>query len=808
MTSGQKIAFSLLVTLLLFAGFILTVKTSVFEELETRFYAQSKIQENVERLDMLSESTNTYINNVLYLIDSYMKSESVRSFYLQNPSEKDVNERRRLTEELFKSIPSLSGLRIVDKNGRNVHFSTFDESDVLKQSGITKFYKYYNDIQRDTDELQFEVIAKLSSESENRVLFDEKNNRLILSVPFFWLDGLYSGLGLFYLDVRNIERALGVQGALEIGETITLFSDEQMTGKFVMNVPVKIRSELGAEVKKLWAAKKTSDSPLNVKYPEKLLEMEDGRFWVCLSDSGHGLVTFAGLYTSDMFEITKEMEFVIYTALFVTIFLLFFLFFSLFAEPVSKMKKRIKKLQYSLISDFIESKDKIEWNNAVSQLRNSRADMSAQIMKGFRVRSKKKRRELSEYLDASWNEIISVMEDRGKNAADVVQAASGAQNAAPAAAPATAQGTVDQAMIVEMRRMMEKVLFEVRAAKASSAVLPVAAAPAPAPADDIEELEDAEEVEEIEEAEEVAELDDAEEAEEVEEIEEAEEVEEVEELDEAEEVEELEDAEKVEELDDAEEIEEIEEAEEVEELDDAEEVEEIEEAEEVEELDDAEEIAESESPVSVAEFVPHSNIEIVNENPALAETLGLGLFNKEIEHEHTVDYSLPDFKVYNLDSEDDTEEDSQELSQETSQDELQETVMESLPEEPQELPPESETETETEPVAEPSSESSDDYIEDIIEDEPLYPEILSQPEEQEEVIEELTEEVPLAKEQDYFSMTSFSQESKFYGTDLPAAEASETIVEHNGVYSITDDIEYSDVVQDPAFKALVDSVLH
>ena len=766
MTSGQKIAFSLLVTLLLFAGFILTVKTSVFEELETRFYAQSKIQENVERLDSLSESTNTYINNVLYLIDSYMKSESVRSFYLQNPSEKDVNERRLLTEELFKSVPSLSGLRIVDKNGRNVHFSTFDESDVLKQSGITKFYKYYNDIQRDTDELQFEVIAKLSSESENRVLFDEKNNRLILSVPFFWLDGLYSGLGLFYLDVRNIERALGVQGALEIGETITLFSDEQMTGKFVMNVPVKIRSELGSELKKLWAAKKTSDSPLNVKYPEKLLEMEDGRFWVCLSDSGQGLITFAGLYTSDMFEITKEMEFVIYTALFVTIFLLFFLFFSLFDEPVSKMKKRIKKLQYSLISDFIESKDKIEWNNAVSQLRNSRADMSAQIMKGFRVRSKKKRRELSEYLDASWNEIISVMEDRGKSAADVVQAASGAQNAAPAAAPATAQGAVDQAMIVEMRRMMEKVLFEVRAAKASSAVLPVAAAPAPAPADDIEELEDAEEIEEIEEAEEV---------------------------------EELEDAEEIEELDDAEEIEEIEEAEEVEELD---------EADDIEELEDAEEIAEPESHISVAEFVPHSNIEIVNENPALAETLGLGLFNKEIEHDHTVDYSLPDFRVYNLDSEDDIEEDSQELSQETSQDELQETVMETLPEEPQELPPESEIETEAETVAEPSSESSDDYIEDIIEDEPLYPEILSQPAEQEEVIEELTEEVPLAKEQDYFSMTSFSQESKFYGTDLPAAEASETIVEHNGVYSITDDIEYSDVVQDPAFKALVDSVLH
>nr|MCR4580033.1 hypothetical protein [Treponema sp.] len=65
----------------------------------------------------------------------------------------------------------------------------------------------------------------------------------------------------------------------------------------------------------------------------------------------------------------------------------------------------------------------------------------------------------------------------------------------------------------------------------------------------------------------------------------------------------------------------------------------------------------------------------------------------------------------------------------------------------------------------------------------------------------------LAKNQDYFSMTNFAQESRFYGTDLPAAEPVEAIVEDNGVYSITRDLEYSDVIQDPEFKALVDSVL-
>ncbi|MCR4579387.1 MAG: cache domain-containing protein, partial [Treponema sp.] len=462
MTSGQKIAFSLLITLLLFTGFTLTVKNQLFEKIETRFYAQSKIHENVEHLDSLAESSNTYITNVLYLIEksdtAYLKNEAVRSFYMQNPSEREVSSRRQLTEELFKSIPSLSGLRIIDKNGRTVHYSTYDESDILKQSGVTKFYKYYNDIQKDADELPFDTIKRASSESESRILYDEKRGRLILSVPFFWIDDLYSGLGLFYLDVRSIERALGLQGVLDIGETISLYSDEKMTGFFVADVPAKIRSELGDALRKMWNGKKSdaSENLAKLQFPEKLLEMEDGRYWVSLSDSGKGQVRISGVYTSDTFEISKEMELVIYIALFLTVYLILFLIFSLFGEPVSKMKKRIKKMQYSLISDFIESKDKLEWENAVNQLRNSRADMSAQIMKGFRVRSKKKRRELSEYLDSSWNEIIAAMESR--------LPADSAPSSNNTAAPS---GQVDQAMILEMRRMMEKVLFEIRSSRSS-----------------------------------------------------------------------------------------------------------------------------------------------------------------------------------------------------------------------------------------------------------------------------------------------------------------------------------------------------
>ena len=164
MTSGQKIAFSLLAALALFAVFVMSLNSRLFNELETRFYAQAKIEENTGQLDKISESCDSYISEILSLVEkgenAWVKNASVRSYYVQNPSESDVNVRRRLTESLFSDISALKGIRIVDKNGRNVHYSSFDDTDLLKQSGVTKVYKNYNDIIKDAGEIPFETLRK------------------------------------------------------------------------------------------------------------------------------------------------------------------------------------------------------------------------------------------------------------------------------------------------------------------------------------------------------------------------------------------------------------------------------------------------------------------------------------------------------------------------------------------------------------------------------------------------------------------------------------------------------------------------
>ena len=563
MTSGQKIAFSLLIAIGTFVVFVLGFQSKLFKELETKFYTQSKIEENTRLLNKLSESCDVYISEILNQIENgenaWVKSPAVRSYYVQNPSENLVNERRQLTETLFSKIPALDGIRILDKNGRNVHYSSFDDTDVLKQTGITKVYKNYPDVQKDADEIEFDTLEKVFAQDKSQLLFDESRNRLIISMPYYWMDDVYSGQCLFYFNMISIQKALTRRDVLAIGENLTIFSDDNFKGGFVLNLPAGEKKTFREPVLKYW--KKITKNNKNAQTPEKLLEMEDGSFWLVLSSANDSGIRVSGLYTSDTFELSKEIILLIYVSIFITILLFVFLIFSFKRDPLLVLKKRIKKIQYGIIKECIDSEDKLEWGQVAKKLKSRRNDFTLEILKSLKVNSKKKKKELEDFLNQNWTEIFSIFDDKA---------------AAQTTKESSTSTELTEASLEEIRRVLEEVLqnTKVNVASVESIALPVKTKESDVVDDveDIEEIEDAEEVvddaEEIEDAEEV--IEDAEVLDDVEEIEEAEEV--------VDDTEEIEDVEEV--VDDAEEIEDAEEV-----LDDAEE---IEEAEEV--VDDAEEI--------------------------------------------------------------------------------------------------------------------------------------------------------------------------------------------------------------------------
>ena len=289
MTSGQKIAFSLLAALGLFAILVMSLHSRLFNELETRFYAQSKIEENTGQLDKISESCDSYISDILNLVEkgdtAWIKNASVRSYYVQNPSESDVTQRRRVTESLFDQIPALSGIRIIDKNGKNVHYSSFDDTDLLKQAGLSKTYKNYTDITKDAGEIAFEQLQSITSETKSVLLCDENRGRIIISVPFCWVDGIYSGLALFYLNLHGIENELSGRELIAGGESFSLFADDKYDGGLVLNLPRGTKNDFRQPLLKYWKSRSENMSrSLDLaQQPEKLLSIPDGRYYVSLS---------------------------------------------------------------------------------------------------------------------------------------------------------------------------------------------------------------------------------------------------------------------------------------------------------------------------------------------------------------------------------------------------------------------------------------------------------------------------------------------------------------------------------------------
>ena len=729
MSSGQKAALSFLSALVLFAGFVFFAQIGLMAQIETKFYAQTKINEKDTQLEKLSQSCNSYISDILTKIqtgdNAYLKSSAVKTFVHQNPSEKDSAERKNLTAQLFDELEAygLDGIRIIEKNGRTLHYSSF-ESDVLKRVSLNTTYKLYTDVIKDSNELDGEVLLVNADKPETKMMLDKSNNRLVISFPFYITDNTYFATLVCYFDIHAFEKQLINEKIINLGDSfVTVTAEDSYSGGFVLGLPKTSQEEFYAPITNTW--KKFTAAQDKKPVLERILQQPDGAYWLLMTSAQSNYFKVSAVYSSDLFELPIELEYLIYACVFMTLLLLAALLFNIKRDYVAVIKSRIKKVQFGIINEYLENKEKVEWAQVARQLENRKAELSEEIKKSIGGKSKKYSKQVDAYLDSSWEEIIGLL-----------KAQTGTNEASSAAVSAGAS-------IEEIRRVIEDVLktskINVNVAGAASAVTPV---PVLRQAQEplVEGLEEVEEIEEVEEVEEVEALDDAEPVEEIEEVEE------------------------VEALDDAEPVEEIEEIEEVEPIDEPPAVpepvegpaeEEIEEVEEIEELEEYE--------IKPAVFAPAAPGEslffVTNDDPRFYEELCLGKIGTDGLPAETEAGEVPEGYTFTA----------------------EEPVFKIQREEP--IP-------EPEEPAEPVEEI--DEIEDA------------------ELLEEASEDDQKAKQlsQPYFVMTRFGQ------NDEPVIELKgdldqneDTIVEHNGVYSISDNLSYTNVFLNQEFKTLVDSVL-
>ena len=728
MTAGQKVAFSALFSIGLFGAFVFVTKTNFIPEIEKRFYTQSKVQQKEEELNNVTKGIDSYIQNILNDLENketgYLNSSAVSSYLSQNPAESDTVERRNITEKLFYEHPALKGIRFVDKNGVNLHFSTYDRTDVAKHVGIKKYYKNYPDLVEEYKELDVKKIFSEKKQPEKKIYFDESKNRFVLALPVNWLENVYAGCFLFYFDVKTLSDNFSSNGIIRFSDNLKIISDEKYNGGFVFGLPSENTEVFVESIKSSWkdTKQKTAiENPLLANNQiEKIVTQNDGTNWVMMNSQNKNDYKLSLVVPNSFFELSNEFIYLIYLSIFISLFLVVFLIFSLKRDSVYILKRKIRKIQFGIIKEYLENKEKIEWKNVAVQLKARNEEITKEIKKSLGRKSKYKSSEIEDILQKSWTEVIDVISSYSPDAISTTSARNISQNNTNTVNVASAAVANSSITIEQIKQVMEEVLKSTTL-NVSSAATKVSSVQKVnnIPVTPVEEI-----------------LEDVEEVEEISDVEEIEEVEEVEEISDAEEV--LEVAEVVEEIDAVEDISDVDEVLELAEVVDEEEVIEVAQAIDLDCLFNEQKTKEEEI---TDVYVISDNFPTVDN--IFLEELCLGSFEIQTKK------APINFTVYNLDF----------------------------------SVPKTQKKDHEEPL--------EDFLEEIEE-------------------ADFTEAVPKTvlsdvKFTNQFSMVSFGMN---LGNIQELQQIKEnTIIETEGVFSISDDLDYSKVSQNTEFKSLVDNVL-
>ena len=393
MNTGKKVAISLLISILIFAGAVIASYTGVFSSIETHFYQPAILNSTENKLKEINTALIEYQQIHLEKFSSYLKNDSVHRSFLPSLPQEDIKNRVNLTGLLMEQTPGLTGIRFVDSDGKRVHYSTKSQ-DVLNSSNTSIAYKNYNSENKD---VAFSFIQR-GPDSEPIIYADSGNNQLIYALPFVDGYGAYRGTALFYVSVNDITDFLVSRNLFSIGQSISpLAIPESNIQGLIIDMPTIGKEQLYARIETTWEEK-------NFDLVSLLKTEDDG--WFLLSDASNNLILSTVLRESS-FSFPTSMRTLLLTSILITIFLVFFLLFNFKQDPLPKIKDKIKNLESILIKEFLEQKREVSWKQVSRELLLRRNDISKEVKASLGKLNKKHEQLVDSYLNSSWDEILS-----------------------------------------------------------------------------------------------------------------------------------------------------------------------------------------------------------------------------------------------------------------------------------------------------------------------------------------------------------------------------------------------------------------
>ena len=577
MRSGQRVVISLLTSVILFAAFTLAAFFGLFSTVEARFYRPSLIADIQTGLHDTADILDSYLDDLKNrFYTDFVQNDHVKQSFSFEQSGENIKGREDAAGSLFASSSALTAIRIIDSDGKKIHYSTLS-SDILRQNTQLISYKLYKDIA----EIPYEHI--LSEEGEpGKLIFDPDRGRILYSFPFYDSYSAYRGTIVFYTAASDFARELIRRNSASITDSF-LFTGTAETPLFVLSFP-----PAGRELLQDILIKRAREK--NIGTAEKIIESEDSQDRILFSQLSRSGVYILKIYEENLFLLSDTLKLLLLISVFITSFLIIFLIFNIKQDDMLVIRDKIRRFQFAVIQDYLKRKEEVDWNAVCADMKRRKQEINIGIKKSLGRKARRHVHEVDYLLDKNWDEIIAILQNQnvsaGKNKSESTVAElklfmeelakrpdliSAFQNASSVQQDIQKSGS--------LTKNTDSLQADVAAVSEADDV-----------AEPVEVLEDVEALEEVESLDEVEPLEEVEGLEEVDSVEAAEEVES---LEEAESVEEAEVPEAAQTAEDAEALEEVDSLEEVESLGEADSVEV---AEEVESLEEAESVEKAEVP--------------------------------------------------------------------------------------------------------------------------------------------------------------------------------------------------------------------
>ena len=595
-----KFSLSLLIAVILFSVFAFLAFSGLFEILETTFYSPRVLSQYTFTLEETARNVDSFQREQLTRLEAIVSNESMRTVFRANQSQADIQAREGLVSRLRAEQSGFEYVLFLDNEGTRLHFSS--RSDDFTGTGAQRTYRAIEEL--DEQETMVDLVLEGNSTSEYVLLPDR--NLFVYRIPAFGTEGIQRGFGLFFYNPRSLATRLIGAGMMRTGTSVQILSDDLLlVGVSAIDaerIVPQLREVIDSETDR--AVRLTTTDDIDVLVPSV----------------GVGDMRFATIASAQEFEIGVPLQVIILSGVFLTVFLIVFLILNLKQDSTVVLSERIKRLQISLLKEYVENRDEINFERWESDLRARKPEVVKRIRKGVGRVRKAEKEEFDRLAEKGWDEIVDLLSRR---------------------ASVHSEGTID---IARIEKMMERVLQNLPAGTvgAGNAQGPtVSPRPALSGVDatdsggggvsgeqgaDRSETESRGELEDVGELEEVEELEgngDLGVGDQIDDVEELNEIEEADETDEAAFLDDGDEPEDLAELDGADELEEIAEAEEVSEAEELDDVEELSEIEEADETDEAEFLDDGDEPVDLAELDDDDGLEELAEAEEVSEAKDL-----------------------------------------------------------------------------------------------------------------------------------------------------------------------------------------